>query len=279
VAEHLPRRTLEQQPPKAILSKPAPRPQETGTKQSFRGQLAFNPLRAPAAPKADSDSDEEQWQRIKAGNVRAAAMRRLSAAAPAAANTAPMPASAQGRRMSLSNRPALNGTAKAANVHESDSDDEQWQRVKKMVADKPKAAAIPGGRASISGRLSISRAPVIAASNQAAPKAQSDSDDEHWAMLRASRTAASRKTVGTNAGQQRGAGQAELSDSDEEQWRRVKAQVTARTPPASGDDGLLCHHKFDIARRLWFFSSKCDCQGRFAFTELHVCFLPAWMPL
>ena len=243
LGERLPRRTFEQQAPKALAPKAVVKAQEPGARQSFRGQLAFNPLRAPsAAPTqaaADSDSDEEQWQRIKAGQV--PVTRRLSAAASAVLSTASVAATAQARRLSLTTRPVPPATAKSPQAGDSDSDDEQWQRMKKMATEKPRATAVPSGRGSLSGRLSISRNNPNSAPSQAASKVQSDSDDERWAMVRAARAAAATgaaRNGGAVGGGQRGAAQADASDSDDEQWRRAKAQVTARALPATGDSHM-----------------------------------------
>lgn len=126
--------------------------QEPEARQSIRGQLTFNPLHVSAAqPKPESDSEEEQWQRIKAAALKPA-NRKLSAVAPPRANFL---APAQDRRLSLTKGVASGATAKPADPHESDSDEEQWQRVKKMVKEGPKEFPVRAGLAASTGRLSI----------------------------------------------------------------------------------------------------------------------------
>lgn len=111
-----------------------------------------------AQPKPESDSEEEQWQRIKAATLKpaTAAARKLSAVAPPRAIFS---APAQDRRLSLTKGAASSAKAKPADLHESDSDEEQWQRVKKMVKEGPKELPVRAGLAAPSGRLSIRASP------------------------------------------------------------------------------------------------------------------------
>ncbi|BDA44042.1 hypothetical protein COCOBI_05-2260 [Coccomyxa sp. Obi] len=232
-----PRPSLGQQQSGAIpATKAVAKTQEPEARQSFRGQLAFNPLRVSAAqPKPESDSEEEQWQRIKATALKpaTASTRKLSAVA---SPTVTVPAPAQDRRLSLTKGTASSTTAKPADLHESDSDEEQWQRVKKMVKERPKQLPVRAGLAAPSGRLSIRASPGAVPIN---PNAQLEGAGERWARGKASRTTAvaagTARSGGAVVGQRKRGDKPDASDSDEEQWQRVKAQVSAaRAPPAAG---------------------------------------------
>lgn len=119
-------------------AKPASRVQlpPAASRASIRGSLPFNPLRAtaPAAAGAeveDSDSDEEQWRLLKASAGKLppgqpAAARQFSGSAAAAAAAA---TKRQLRRLSQMSSQASAFTQNPA-VDQSDSDEEQWQRIK-----------------------------------------------------------------------------------------------------------------------------------------------------
>ena len=155
-----PRLSLGQQQSGATpTAKALAKTQEPVARQSFRGQLAFNPLHVSATQsKPESDSEEEQWQRLKAEAMKpsTAGARKLSAVAPPRATTQPL---AQDRRLSLTKGAASSARAKPSDVHESDSDEEQWQRMKKMVKEGPKVFPVRAGPAAPSGRLSIRASP------------------------------------------------------------------------------------------------------------------------
>lgn len=251
----------QQQPAKSLIAnKAAAKLQEPSARQSFRGQMASNPLRTPVAlqaqatKEADYDSDDEQWERVKAAQklTAAAGPARRGSAAISLISTAQ--AAAKNRRPSHSQAAAPGVAAQAADVNESDSDDDTWQRMKMMAVQRQVDRATLSSRtgAPPTGRLSISKAARAAAPSQTTAQApaqmtaqqeQSDSDDERWGQVKAS---AARSSAGARLarsgggavlrGRHRASGgdQRQQDDSDEEQWQRVKAQMMTRAPPVAG---------------------------------------------